>query len=138
MPSRLGLKWQLSSSHGANHGVHGPGPHPRESTPEGSVGTHTNEHPPNDLCIDLEYGEMVDPRVMALRTAAAKLHHKYIMICAEFEVNISAASRRGFYELDAKHWDLDAKELVHLFDDVTESMFAYMKQSYLRFEKSQQ
>lgn len=119
-------------------------PHSQAPTPaEGSVGTHDRTHT-NDVIdhpmnLEIEFSEnLVDPRIMTLRTAAAKLHVKYLMICAEFEINISAGLRRSFYELEAKQWDLDCLELVHLFDEVTECMFSYMKQSYLRFEKSEQ
>jgi len=133
-----------SSSHHAAAGLHDGVPTPIE----GSVGTATNDdvlHPVQTeseldpaVNLEIEFSEMIDPRVQALRTSARKLHEKYIAICSEFEINISAGYRRMFYEYDSKQWDLDCLGLVHLFDDVTECMFAYMKQSYLRFEKADQ
>merc|ERR1712110_602859 len=128
-PLKLAIGSHSSSAHKVGDGKENSAGNSGVPTPiEHSVNTQTNErieleHPmdPIPMNMEIEFSDpVVDPRVMALRTAATKLYAKYLVTYAPNEVNISAGLRRNFDMHDASHWNLDCLALVHVFDEVTD------------------
>lgn len=77
-----------------------------------------------------------EPVMSEPQEIAKKLYNKYIRREAELEVNISSALKRRYSDYNENGWKLEngVKDLLTVYDDVIETVFAFMRQSYIRFE----
>ena len=66
---------------------------------------------------------------------ARKLYAKYIVLHSEFQVNISHRLRTKYQEIDRNNWDMNANEMLNVFDPVIQNMFLFLRGSYSRFEE---
>ena len=94
-----------------------------------------SKSPGDDNSYDLE---AADPEMVGMRNAAHLLYAKYIRVGAELEGNISGTLRERYRRKDELDWNLNAEELLHEFDDFIDSMFVFMKESYIRYSQHRQ
>lgn len=73
--------------------------------------------------------------VTGLRLKAHLLFEKYIKLRSEHEINISGPLRERYRSLDVSGYEeLDAAELMGLFDDVINELLKYIRESFIRFD----
>ena len=79
-----------------------------------------------------EYG--VDG-IAKFKSIAHRLFQKYIRQGAEFEVNISFVMRLEYTRTDENGWNMEAMDLVQVFDNVIKEMLGFMRQSFFRYKE---
>ena len=78
-----------------------------------------------------------DKEVEGFKIMARILHNKYIKRYGEFEVNIASQLREKYMKIDENNWNMDIHKMIHVFDEVMGEMFFFMRQSFMRYQRSQ-